>query len=133
MKLLPHYVNIAAICWLILWAIVRSTLPFFLPQPPEWPLWTIILNVIALGLACFSAEKVEDEMINQLRLKSIAFTAGLYLLIHISWFFLSLTSLPEMLIDFFKMLSEDADIWFFLYLIILKIRIFAVGRRMAND
>lgn len=128
MKLLPHYVNIAAICWLILWAIVRCVLPFFLPEPPNWPLWTIILNVFALALACFSAEKVEDEMIKQLRLRSIALTAGLYLFIHIVWFFLTLTSSPKPFVDFFEMLNEDSGIWFFLYLLILKIRLFTVGR-----
>lgn len=125
--------NIAAICWLILWLIVRCSLPFVLHGAPDWPDWIIIANIVALALACFSAEKVEDEMINSIRLKIIAILAGLFLIVMTLEALFRVMGVSGNFCVLLSTMTEEIDIWFLLYILLLKIRIFVASRRMSND
>ena len=132
MKLLPHFVNIVAWVWLIGWLICRCTIPFFIDKAFMAPPWIIIVNVIAIGLACFSSEAVEDEMISWLRLNSIAITAALYLVLMILFNVLNLAGAKTGFVEGGLSLVEDVSLWVFLYLLIFKVRII-IGCKKKED
>ena len=96
------------------------------------PPWIIIVNVIAIGLACFSSEAVEDEMISWLRLNSIAITAALYLVLMILFNVLNLAGAKTGFVEGGLSLVEDVSLWVFLYLLIFKVRII-VGSKKKED
>ena len=134
MKLLPRPFNVAAICWIAVWIVCRITIPFIIKSPVSWPNWILIINAVALGVACFSSEKTEDEMIRSLRLESVAIVAGLFLLLYIILIILGLAGISGKLSDYINTLVyEDPSIWILLYLIVFKTRNVLISRRMTDD
>lgn len=134
MKLLPHAFNIAAYCWLLGWLICRCTLPFLIHSNINWPEWIIIINCIALFVACFSRERVEDEMISSMRLSSIGITAAIFLVLFTILNVLNLTNIEGRALEAINyMVVEDIEVWIFFYLFLFKIRFLINSRRPADD
>lgn len=134
MKLLPHAFNIAAYSWLCFWLICRCTLPFVTKSVINWPEWIIIINCIALFVACFSKEKAEDEMISSMRLSSIGITAAIFLIMFTFLNILDLANIKGKALEVLNyIVLEDIEVWIFFYLFLFKIRFLINSRRPADD
>ncbi|MBR1873091.1 MAG: hypothetical protein IJ795_07795 [Bacteroidales bacterium] len=120
-RLLPHAFNVISISYLILYLIISWVFSRYLPA--RTPAWLGIINCIAVMTACFSAEKVEDEMIRNIRVKTVVIVGCLFLLVSLIKFICMIASGPTLLSDIFVIL-EDAMVWALLYLAIFKIRLF---------
>lgn len=134
MKLLPHSLNIAAYVWLLAWLICRCALPLFTHSIIQWPEWLIVITCIALFVASFSKEKVEDEMISSMRLSSIGITAAIFLIMFTFLNILDLANIKgKALVVLNYMVLEDIEVWIFFYLFLFKIRFLINSRRPADD
>ena len=128
--LLPHAGNIVSIAYLILFIIVRWGLMRFLPE--QLPSWVAIINTIALVIACFSAEKQEDEMISHLRLRSVFIVALVYFSSAIVSVFIT-GRVDTGFLRLFLQVQSDPSLWVLAYLVVFKLAIFWVSRRSADE
>lgn len=91
-----------------------------------------IVNTLACIVACFSAEKVEDEMVRDYRLSSIAVVAIVILLLDIlGKVFSQVTTLP--FARDLNYLVSDTGFMVLFYLILFRIRLFVASRRALNE
>ena len=132
MKLLPHSWNIISITFILTWLIVYQFSHLWpgLHLAQQLSPYIQYLVTIALVIACFSREKVEDEMINSFRLKAVAWTAIIWFTLKILSFILFDLKMDTDLVD---ELTDDFSIVVFTYLLLFKIRIFVENKRLAHD
>lgn len=91
-----------------------------------------VINAIACLIACFSSEKVEDEMVRDYRLSSIAIVAIVVLLLDIlGKVFSQVTTLP--FARDLNYLVSDTGFMVLFYLILFRIRLFVASRRALNE
>ena len=156
--LLPHYCNQVAWCWLaffIVYSIVHAALWYFLmvhgksPQdipPYQWTLipflqtktayagFSIITAMMAI-IAVFSQERIEDEMINSYRLKSVAIVGGVAFILDslVGIDACSLQLLPENPFRDIRTLLSQMDFLVLAYLFLFKIMVWVSQRRARNE
>ena len=134
MKLLPHSFNRIAIGWLIIWLVIdlldiyvfkSHFIRSITPVPG-------IINTIALFIACFSSEKIEDERIRQMRLSSVAIVAIIAFLADILRFTGGLFKWTH-LRDVIESFQTDFPIWVFLYIAIFKAFVLIDRKRAEHE
>ena len=91
-----------------------------------------IINAIACLIACFSSEKVEDEMVRDYRLSSIAIVAIVVLLLDILCIMLGQISTWSYVRDL-RTLASDISFMILCYLILFRVRLFIASRRALNE
>ncbi len=151
MKLLPHKIQIICIIWVALFLLAEAVLVVVfkvsdvemafskyrvsvLPGAhPEITSSIIkVITIICLFVACVSKEKIEDEMVQSIRLKTIGWIA-LGFIIVVSLFHLSSTLWKDTgfygIIENLYYLVTDFDLLFILYLILLKSNLLIEGKK----
>lgn len=123
MKLLPHLWNRIAYIWLILYLVAAAIMCWHFPQGVR-P-WLGIVNMLMILLACFSAEKVEDEGIRALRLSTIAWVTVAALLLHILSYLLAIAGANKdsLFVQTLDASLGDFPLWVLLFLLIFKARV----------
>lgn len=133
MKLLPHFCNRVAWGWLLLYFIIAFLTKWSFPE--AFRLWIGIINILALIIACFSSEKVEDEGIQALRLNSVAWSSIILFMLQGIVFILSFCSIIKetLLGNTIIQFSKDFFFWVLVYLMIFKCRVLIIGWRSRYE
>ena len=84
-------------------------------------------------IACFSAEKVEDEMITQMRLRAVKYTALLALAVEILRLICSYTGWDAPIFNDVIALQGDFFFWVLLFFALFKIQVIIEKWRSKND
>ncbi len=156
LQLLPHWCQIAGYTYLAVFLIMGAlmltlsllvqdeiitmeSMAFRLVQKITYPLlsnWEIMgaVNFIMLCLAAFSREKVEDEMMQAFRLRSIAIIAMIPILTHIAAYIAPKGSAAEdIAMAIINDWMDDFGILMIMYLILFKFIVWHNKWRMRNE
>lgn len=156
--LLPHYCNQVAWCWLaffIVYSIVHAALWYFLMvhgkslqdiPPYQWTLIPFlqtktayagfsVITALMVIIAVFSQERIEDEMINYYRLKSVAIVGGAAFILDflISMDVSTLHILPDNPFRDIRTLLSQMDFLVLAYLFVFKIMVWISQKRARNE
>lgn len=156
LQLLPHWCQIVGYTYLVVFLIMgalmlalallvqneiitmesmafRSVQKITSPFLCNWEIMGVV-NFIMLCLAAFSREKVEDEMMQAFRLRSIAIIAMIPILTHIAAYIAPKGSAVEdIALSIINDWMDDFGIVMIMYLILFKFIVWLNNWRMRNE